>query len=298
MEACSLRVQIVLYENEFEPFVLTIQGLIAAAALAKANGSLSRVELAIGDCSPARALTIAQEEGLLRNALSNGFDAATYEFFEENLGSAGGSNRLAEGATTDYILVLNPDTYPSPWMLDHMLGAFGKDIGLVDARQLPVEHPKEFNPDTGDVSWASGACSMFDRRVFEEVGGYDTDHFFLHCDDVDVSWRIRLAGYRVITAPEASVLHHKSVSAGGSVVIPAVERYYGVLGRLMLATRYGADDVADRTTRWIENHGDEVQQQALDEFHRRKSDGRVPEAIENADRVAQFVGNEFARHRF
>ena len=294
----SLRVQLVLFNNDFPFLVQTVQGLIASAAIARAHGSLSRIELAVGDSSPDPCLSEEQERGVIGNALDNGFDQAWYTFFNANLGSAGGSNALAEGATTDYLLVLNPDTYPSPWMLHRMLSAFREGIGIVEARQLPLEHPKEYDPHTGDVSWASGACSMFRREVFESVGGYDTAHFFLHCDDVDISWRVKLAGHRVVMEPSATTLHHKPISLTGRIDPPYVERYHGALGKLMLATRYGADEVLANTTTWIRANGDDAQQQAVDDFEARQRDGQVPKRLPNGDQVAQFIGTEYAKHRF
>ncbi|MDH5421880.1 MAG: glycosyltransferase family 2 protein [Acidimicrobiia bacterium] len=294
----SLRVQLVLFNNQFRFLVQTVQGLIAAAAVARSNGSLSRIELAIGDSSTDPCISEEQERGIIGNALDNGFERAWYTFFGANLGSAGGSNALAEGAETDCLLILNPDTYPSPWMLHRMLSSLRDGVGIVEARQLPIEHPKEYDAHTGDVSWASGACSMFMRHVFEEVGGYDTDHFFLHCDDVDISWRVKLAGYRVVMEPSATTLHHKPINLSGNIEPPYAERYHGALGKLMLATRYGAEDVFENTTSWIRANGDDAQQQAVDDFEARAAEGRIPDLIPDGVTVAQFVGTEYAKHRF
>jgi hypothetical protein len=296
----SLRVQVVLFNNPLRDVLQQLQALIAAASVARQEGTLSRLELAIGDSSLDPCLTEEEEEGILANAHNNGIDKATYDFFNENLGSAGGQNRLAASSDTktDLILILNPDTYPSPWMLHRQINAFRDDIGVVEGRQLPLEHPKEHDPVTRDVSWASTACAMYKRSVFDEVGGFDPQNFFLHCDDVDISWRIRLLGYRIVLEPSATTLHHKKVRLTGVMHAPVAERYYGVLGGLMLATRFDAPDAIKRTTAWVRTHGDEVQNEAIDEFEMRLKAGRVPKVEPKARKVAQFVGTEYAKHRF
>jgi GT2 family glycosyltransferase len=51
-----------------------------------------------------------------------------------------------------------------------------------------------------------GAAPLCRRAVMEELGGYD-ERFFLYYEDVDLSWRARLAGYRALVVPGARVVH-------------------------------------------------------------------------------------------
>ena len=51
------------------------------------------------------------------------------------------------------------------------------------------------------------------RKVFEEIGGFDSRYFLLG-EDIDLSWRAQLAGYRVIVNPLA-VIYHKSMGTIG-----------------------------------------------------------------------------------
>lgn len=297
-QAASLRIQVVLFNNPVGAVVRLVDSLVAAVSVARQEGSLRYAELAIGDCSPEPNLDEETVATLLANTVEFGLDDATYEHFGENLGSAGGSNRLAQAAETDRILVLNPDTYASPWMLHRQLQAFRTGAGVVEARQLPVEHPKKYHPVTHEVSWGSGACTMFRRDVFEVVGGYDTDHFFLHCDDVDLSWRIRAAGYDVVIEPSATVIHDKSILLTGTLHAPEAERYYGLLGKLMLATRFGRPDIVKKTIAWVKKKGDSVQKDAVAEFERRSEAGSIPDEIPDAETYSEFVGTGFAKHRF
>ncbi len=65
-----------------------------------------------------------------------------------------------------------------------------------------------------EVDWVSGACVAVPRRVVAEVGGLD-EGFFMHWEDADWCRRIRNAGYRVHTLPEAEVVHHEGKSRQG-----------------------------------------------------------------------------------
>ena len=60
--------------------------------------------------------------------------AVTYEFFDANLGSSGGQNRLAAGHPSDLLLVLNPDTYPSPTALVELIRAL-EDLRWASSRR-------------------------------------------------------------------------------------------------------------------------------------------------------------------
>src|SRR5439155_10815925 len=112
-----------------------------------------------------------------------------------------------------------------------------------EARQIPLQHPESYDETTGDTGWASGACMLQRRSALDEVGGYDDEHFFLHVDDVDLSWRLRLAGWRVVYVPRATVFHDKQLRRNGRPGASAIEVYWAVLGRLMLATRFARPDV-------------------------------------------------------
>jgi GT2 family glycosyltransferase len=94
-----------------------------------------------------------------------------------------------------------------PGCLDALYETYMRtSAGIVEARQWPRAHPKEFDVATGDTPWASGAFSLIDSNVFAEIGGFDPV-FFLYGEDVDLSWRVWLAGKRVVHAPKAICSH-------------------------------------------------------------------------------------------
>ena len=65
----------------------------------------------------------------------------------------------------------------------------------------------------GDVFGACGAACMFRKDVFMDLGGFDEDFFMIY-EDVDISYRARLRGYRCTYAPNA-IVHHAGSGALG-----------------------------------------------------------------------------------
>ena len=65
-----------------------------------------------------------------------------------------------------------------------------------------------------EVSWITGAVHCWDRRAFEQVGGYDTAYQGGYFEDVDACCRVQAAGYRVWYCPTARFLH-RVASVGG-----------------------------------------------------------------------------------
>lgn len=59
---------------------------------------------------------------------------------------------------------------------------------------------------TGRIFWASGAALFIRAKVFHEMGGFDP-YFFAHMEEIDLCWRIQLAGYHIFSFP-ASVVYH------------------------------------------------------------------------------------------
>ena len=295
----AVQIQTVLYRNDNADVWRLLFGVAGTVAFARRSGRLAAGRWVLGDCSPDRVLPDEEVRELEARARAEGLDGFSYEFFDANLGSSGGHNRLATTGWGDVLVTLNPDTYPSPRMLDELLGALATEgVGIAEARQLPMEHPKRYGVADGRTSWASTCAIAVPRAVFDAVEGFDHDHFPLYCDDVDFSWRVRYAGHDVVVAPRATVFHDKRPSSGGVQIASDVEVFHSTLGRLMLAARWDRPDIHAETVAWVEGHGSPPQHEALAEYRRRAAEGAVPLPLHDAARVAEFVGGEYAEHRF
>lgn len=62
-----------------------------------------------------------------------------------------------------------------------------------------------------DAEWLSGCAVMLRREAFEQVQGFDPG-FFLYVEDVDLSVRLRAAGWRLRYVPEVAVIHRHGAS--------------------------------------------------------------------------------------
>ena len=153
----------------------------------------------------------------------NSVDAASAALFGElglevrstgqNLGFGSAHNQLMREAfgakQAAWYLCLNPDAAMHPDMLRRLVerAEATPNAGLVEATQFPDEHPKAYDPLTGETAWCSGCALLVSRALFEKVGGFD-DNIFLYCEDVDLSWRARAAGFRPVIEPRALVAHY------------------------------------------------------------------------------------------
>ena len=147
---------------------------------------------------------------------------------DENVGFARACNQAAALASGRHLVFLNFDCEPEPGWLDALVRCADDDPG-VGAAQAVVLHPDGTVNTAGNrlhylgFSWApggdtaptgppaevavgSGACLLVPARRFREVGGF-WEAMFLYCEDTDLSWRLRLAGLRIVVCPEARVVH-------------------------------------------------------------------------------------------
>lgn len=156
-----------------------------------------------------------------------------------NLGFGPANNRAAAFARGDQLLLLNSDAWPAPGALEKLAAALNKSPRLGLASPLlyyPDGKPQfhwapstslfgealqklrnryEKKPFIHRLRWPGGfytaACVLVRKTAFEEVGGFD-ERFFLYFEDVDLCLRLRRAGWKMRTVPEAKAFHIK----GGS----------------------------------------------------------------------------------
>jgi len=155
-----------------------------------------------------------------------------------NNGFGAGNNAGIGAGKASFVLVVNPDVEFEPGCLKDLVNSAMQDPASVacwEARQKPYEHPKLYDPVTLEVNWCSHACVLLRRSAMEQIGGYD-ERIFLYAEDVEVSYRLREAGFTLKYVPSAIVWHYTYESAGQ--VKPA--QYVGsIIGNTFLRTRYG-----------------------------------------------------------
>ena len=296
----SLRIQSVFYSLPHQSLRRYVRALAQMVRTLKDTRPELSVDVAWADNSAAPLLSPAMIEELRESLATGGVQNLTYHYFAENLGHGGAQNRLNRDAEAeaDLILVLNPDTSPSPTLLLKLLAALTDSVGIVEARQLPLEHQKAYDPVTGDTSWASGACALVRREVFDATGGYDDQSFFLYCDDVDFSWRARLAGFRVVYQPSAVCFHDKRLSADAREQPSDTEIFHSGLAGLLLAAKYSRPDLVESQLQYFTASALPQHARILEDFSQRRSGGRLPAAIDPDARVADFSTYAYAPLRF
>jgi N-acetylglucosaminyl-diphospho-decaprenol L-rhamnosyltransferase len=220
----------------------------------------------LGRCLAAlKAQTFTDFETLL---VDNGGDQAAQEAAAadpsirllspgENLGFAAANNLAAGQATGRWLVLLNPDAYADPDWLEQLMDAAARRPAYraLTSRQLMDEDPSRLDglgdvmfaagipyrggydqPDPGDTAEGEvfspcGAAMMVDSELFLGLGGFD-ESFFCYCEDVDLGFRLQLAGEGVLLVPSAVVRHEGSASSGGPASDFAV--FHGTRNRLWM----------------------------------------------------------------
>lgn len=156
-----------------------------------------------------------------------------------NTGFARGNNLAADEARGDWLALLNPDAYPAPDWLERLAAATTRwpEAAMFGSTQLDHADPSRLDgagdayfafgcpwrgghghpagalPPEGEVFAACGAAMLFRRDVFLALGGFD-ERFFCYGEDVDLGFRLRLAGGRCVQVPDAVVRHEGSGVSG------------------------------------------------------------------------------------
>ena len=172
--------------------------------------------------------------------LAEKFPSVRVVRFDRNYGFAEGYNRALQQIDTPYAVLLNSDVEVTPGWLEAPLrrldaspevaavqpkllaeqardqfeyaGAAG---GFMDKYGYPFCRGRifqEIETDRGqydaeaDILWATGACLFVRTEVYRAVGGLDAK-FFAHQEEIDMCWRMRARGYRLVCTPGSVVYH-------------------------------------------------------------------------------------------
>jgi len=159
---------------------------------------------------------------------------------DQNYGFTGGYNRVLEKVDADYFILLNSDVeVHDGWIEpvvalmegDPLIAAAAPKIksfaekdhfehagaagGFIDIYGYPfcrgrmfyeIEEDKGQYEQSDEVFWASGAAMFVKKKYWVEAGGFD-DRFFAHMEEIDLCWRLKNMGYKVMYCAESEVYH-------------------------------------------------------------------------------------------
>jgi len=185
---------------------------------------------------------------LIDNGSTDGSVAYVREHFpevevvslSENRGFAGGNNIGIRAAHGEYIALLNNDAQPESYWLEALVHALEAhpEVGFCASKMLRADNPRVIDtagdvfydygvggkrgmdqldgPEFSKTEYVFGACAgaaIYRRSMLEDIGLFDED-FFLYDEDIDLSFRAQLRGYKCLYVPQARVYHQVAATTG------------------------------------------------------------------------------------
>lgn len=190
------------------------------------------------------------------DAIADAYPQVELHRSTENLGFAAGNNRAAEGATGEWLLLLNSDTEVLPGSIQNLL-AFAKahpEAGIVGGKTIFADGSlnatscfnrmtvwsllsysvglsmimpnSPFNPERSvstrmdrvqQVDIVTGCFFLLKTELWRELGGFDL-RYFMYAEETDLCLRAGKRGYKPMVTPEATIIHHGGASAISSGV--------------------------------------------------------------------------------
>ena len=173
----------------------------------------------------------------------------------KNYGFAEGYNQALKNNFADYLLLLNSDVEVTENWLDPLIETMESDplIGSCQPKILSLNHRDQFeyagasggfidhfgypfcrgriiNSQEQDlrqydtpisVFWTSGAAMVIRGNLWHESGGFDAD-FWAHMEEIDLCWRMKNRGYKIVVNPESRVFH----LGGGTLAYGSPKKIY------------------------------------------------------------------------
>lgn len=172
--------------------------------------------------------------------LKNNYSDVQIIQLDKNYGFAGGYNNALKQIDSEYYVLLNSDVEVTENWLDPMIELLDNDQsivacqpkikdyhnkthfeyagasgGFMDKYGYPfcrgrifddLEEDKGQYDDVTEVFWASGACLFIRSKEYHEIGGLD-EFFFAHMEEIDLCWRLKNQGYKIMVCPSSVVYH-------------------------------------------------------------------------------------------
>ena len=159
---------------------------------------------------------------------------------DKNYGFTGGYNRVLAQVDADYYILLNSDVEVVPGWIepvielmesDSLIAAAAPKIrsyaqkeyfehagaagGFIDKHGYPfcrgrifyeLEKDNGQYEQSGEIFWASGASLFIKKSIWDEAGGFD-ESFFAHMEEIDLCWRLKNMGYKVMYCAQSTIYH-------------------------------------------------------------------------------------------
>jgi len=159
---------------------------------------------------------------------------------DQNYGFAGGYNKALNQIEAEYFVLLNSDVEVTPNWLNPLIQLLDSDSsvaavmpkilsystkdefeyagaagGFIDKYGYPfcrgrilgsIEKDHGQYNDIKEVFWATGACFVVRAELFKKLGGFDDD-FFAHMEEIDLCWRLKNLGYKIVYCSYSTVYH-------------------------------------------------------------------------------------------
>jgi len=174
---------------------------------------------------------------------------------DRNYGFAEGYNRALKDNDAEYIMLLNSDVAVTENWLEPMIQMMDSNpfIAACQPKIMQLDQPEKFEyagasggfidhygypfcrgrmvnvqeHDFGQydspisVFWASGAAMLVRGKLWHESGGFDVD-FWAHMEEIDLCWRMKNQGYKIVVCPQSIVFH----LGGGSLSYGSPQKIY------------------------------------------------------------------------
>ncbi len=195
------------------------------------NTQLPGVDIYVADnASTDNSLSLIEEQ----------FPTVKTLLLDKNYGFAGGYNKALAQIKADYFVLLNSDVEVTENWLQPLLNYMNENAdvaacqpkiksfynrdyfehagasgGFIDYLGFPFCRGRVVGTaemDRGqydtviDVFWATGACLLIRSELYNQVGGLD-DEFFAHMEEIDLCWRLKGQGFRIVCIPQSEVYH-------------------------------------------------------------------------------------------
>lgn len=195
------------------------------------NTQLPGVDIYVADnASTDNSLSLIEEQ----------FPTVKTLLLDKNYGFAGGYNKALAQINADYFVLLNSDVEVTENWLQPLLNYMNENAdvaacqpkiksfynrdyfehagasgGFIDYLGFPFCRGRVVGTaemDRGqydtviDVFWATGACLLIRSELYNQVGGLD-DEFFAHMEEIDLCWRLKGQGFRIVCIPQSTVFH-------------------------------------------------------------------------------------------